>query len=89
MVNKPGAGLAAVIREWLGGAPATDKPAPLTYQTKPVEHKITGTRAEQVAFNDIARSAMSKGWTSEKVEAVLAEVGDYTKAGERIISAMA
>ena len=61
-----------------GDAPTTEKPEP--------GPKITGKPGDRAAFNDVARSAMAKGWTQNQIASVLADEGDYGKATERIIS---
>lgn len=46
VINKPGAELADVIRVWLGGVPAIDKPAPLTYKANGQKAETTEPKTE-------------------------------------------
>jgi hypothetical protein len=48
----------------------------------------TGSKEARAAFNDVARSAMAKGWTQQQVAEVLAQEGDYTKATNAIITSL-
>jgi energy-coupling factor transporter ATP-binding protein EcfA2 len=80
MVNKPGAELAGIIREWLGGAPASEKPAPVTY--KPGQKDEPPIDEAQALYREKATALFRAGKITEQQgrDYVKAAGGDYGKA---------
>ncbi len=50
---------------------------------------ISGSREECLAFNNVARTAKTRGWTDDDIRALLKECGDYRKATAALIEAEA